>query len=123
PDPPLFSRRLAELLPEEFQKPLERWEEDSRERMHFARSLQQHHAEAKGALIASGRPRERVEAMPFIQVAILHSLQDYDRLMDDCRRWEGFPFWESRPQLRRLVAQAEQEVKGKGKGRVLSTSS
>src|SRR5206468_1453605 len=69
-----------------------------------------------------GRPRERVEAMPFIQVAILHSLQDYDRLMDDCRRWEGFPFWESRPQLRRLVAQAEQEVKGKGKGRVLSTS-
>jgi hypothetical protein len=121
-DSPRLSKELDGLLPEEFQKPLERWEESSRERMHFARLLLRHHAEAKRALIASGRPRDRVEAMPFIQVAVLHGLQEYDRLADDFRKWEVFPYWESRPQLRRLRAQAEQEVKGTREARVFPAS-
>jgi hypothetical protein len=115
PDPPLLARQLTELLPEEFQKPLEQWEEEARERVRVSRLLRQCHAEGQRALIAKGKPREQVEAMPFIQVALLQGLKEYDRLMDDYRKWEGFPFWEARPQLQRLAAVAKQEVKGEGR--------
>jgi hypothetical protein len=54
------------------------------------------------ALVAAGRPRDKVEAMPHLQVALLHALLEYDRLFDEVRKWQGFPYWQTRPELLRL---------------------
>jgi hypothetical protein len=53
------------------------------------------HAAAKAALVAAGWPREKVEKMPHLQVALLHSLQQYDRLLDEMLKWRNFPYVEA----------------------------
>ena len=62
---------------------------------------------AKKALIEAGRPRAVVEAMSPLQVAIMHGLLDYDRLLDDASRWQSVPFWEAYPQLHEYVGKAQ----------------
>jgi hypothetical protein len=49
---------------------------------------------AKQALIDAGRPRDKVEAMTPVQVAVLHSLLEYDAVLDEMLLWEKQPFWE-----------------------------
>jgi hypothetical protein len=61
--------------------------------------LIQRHETSKKALIQRGWPRDKVEAMPHLQVALLHSLGDYDQLLDEVLKWQSFPFWEARPGL------------------------
>ncbi|WP_406697407.1 hypothetical protein V5E97_00975 [Singulisphaera sp. Ch08] len=51
--------------------------------------------EAKRALIAEGRPEATVEAMPIIQVAAIHSFQEYRRLRDETYKWMNLPYWQS----------------------------
>jgi hypothetical protein len=63
--------------------------------------------EAKQALIAEGRRREEVEALPALQVVLLHSLHQYRRLQDDLFKWYGLPYWEAIPHLR----QADREIR------------
>src|SRR5262249_22234143 len=63
--------------------------------------------EAKRALIAGGRKPAEVEAMPALQVTVIHWLRQYRRLQDDQYKWMFVPFWEAEPGLRR----AEQEFK------------
>ena len=53
----------------------------------------------KKTLIAQGRPKELVGAMPHFQIGLLIGLQEYDRLFDDSIRWERLPFWEACPAL------------------------
>jgi hypothetical protein len=60
------------------------------------------HEAGKRALIAAGRPRERVEKMPHLQVALLHAFLGYDRWFDELARWQSVPAWQARPGLRRL---------------------
>jgi hypothetical protein len=55
--------------------------------------------EARQALIAEGRKPEEVEALPALQVVLLHSLHQYQRLQDDIFKWAGLPYWEARPRL------------------------
>src|SRR5262249_41430339 len=57
------------------------------------------HEAAKKALVAAGRPSECVEKMPHIQVAILHSLLEYDQKLDEMLKWNGVPYHEAREQL------------------------
>ncbi|HZY84362.1 MAG TPA: hypothetical protein VFE78_06000, partial [Gemmataceae bacterium] len=40
------------------------------------------HDGSKAALVAAGRPRAKVEQMPHMEVALLHAMQQYDRLLD-----------------------------------------
>jgi hypothetical protein len=63
--------------------------------------------EAKRALVARGRKPEEVEALPALQVVILHSLHQYQRLQDDLFKCNGLPYSEARPHLE----QAEREIK------------
>jgi hypothetical protein len=58
------------------------------------------HEAAKAALVAAGRPREKVEAMPHLQVAVLHGLLEYDRGLDQMIAWHGLPYPESLPRMR-----------------------
>ncbi len=60
------------------------------------------HEAAKKALIASGRPRQRVEQMPPLQVAVLHGYLEYDQQLDEMLKWQNFPYWEARPKMEEL---------------------
>jgi hypothetical protein len=62
------------------------------------------HETAKRALVAAGRPKEVVEKMPHVQVAILHALFQYDRELDEVVKWVDAPYWESRPGLQEALA-------------------
>ena len=57
---------------------------------------------AKQALIDAGRPRDKVEAMTPVQVALLHSLLEYDAVLDEMLLWEKLPYWELADRQRML---------------------
>jgi hypothetical protein len=63
--------------------------------------------EAKQALIAEGRKPEEVEALPTLQVVLIHSLHQYRRLQDDLFKWCGLPYWEAR----QGIEQADQRIR------------
>src|SRR5262249_36265446 len=63
-------------------------------RVYLAWNIQQKHEIAKQALIAAGRPRDKVEAMPHLQVAVLHAVLEYDAALDNLLVWEKRPYWE-----------------------------
>jgi hypothetical protein len=54
----------------------------------------------KKALIEKGgRPREKVEAMPHVQVALLHAMSEYDRVFDELVKWQNLSYAEAAPGL------------------------
>lgn len=53
--------------------------------------LRRKHEGSKATLGAAGRPREKVEQMPHLQVALLHAMLQYDRLLDEMLKWQNFP--------------------------------
>ncbi len=62
-------------------------------------AIEQKHEAAKKALIESGRPKDKVEAMPHFQVALLHSFLQYDRILDEMQAAQQLPPWEALPKL------------------------
>jgi hypothetical protein len=73
-------------------------------------AINQKHEAAKKALIAEGRPKDKVEAMPHVQVAILHALLDYDRVLDEVIVAEQLPPWEALPKVRQWNRKKMQEL-------------
>jgi hypothetical protein len=61
----------------------------------LALNIASRHEAAKKALIAAGRPREKVEAMPHYQVAMLHAFLQFDRGMDEVQLNQALPPWEA----------------------------
>jgi hypothetical protein len=68
---------------------------DYSDRKKLVQLIQEKHEVAKKALIAAGRPREKVEAMPHVQVALLHGLLEYDTLFEQTVVWHDLPYWET----------------------------
>jgi hypothetical protein len=54
------------------------------------------HKAAKASLVAAGYDRARVERMPHMEVALLHAMQQFDRLFDEALKWQSFPYTEAR---------------------------
>ncbi len=65
------------------------------------------HEAAKKVLIDEGRPRERVDAMPHVQVALYVGLRQYNDMFDELLKCQGLPYWEAQP----LLDRAEQNLK------------
>ena len=63
-------------------------------RLVLAWNIQQKHALAKKALLDAGRPRDKVEAMPHLQVALLHAMLEYDAALDNLLVAQKQPYWE-----------------------------
>jgi hypothetical protein len=76
-----------------------------------------HHA-AQESLVAAGYPRARLEKMPHLQVALLHAMQQYDRLYDEMLKWQTFPY----PEAIRGMERAERRVRQE-RARMLSPES
>ena len=65
------------------------------------------HEAAKKILLDEGRPKERVDAMPHVQVALYVALRQYNDMFDDMLKCQGLPYWEAQP----LLDRAEQNLK------------
>jgi hypothetical protein len=72
------------------------------ERAAFGLRISSRHEKAKEALIAQGRPKDKVEAMPHVQVALLYAFRQYDEFLDDLIKWRNFPYWEARLHLQEV---------------------
>lgn len=67
--------------------------------------------EARKALIAAGYPEAKVEAMPVVQVAALHTLREYRRLRDDTHKWMNVPYWQTYDRIdRSFPADAKEKL-------------
>lgn len=75
----------------------------------MAQRIQSRHEAAKKALIEQGRPREKVEAMPHVQVALLHACLDYDRRLDEVLKWLTFPDWQARQEIDTVARRVKQD--------------
>jgi hypothetical protein len=64
------------------------------DRFYMGWNIKNRHEIAKKALIDAGRPRDKVEAMPHVQVAFLHALLEYDAALDNFIVWQNLPDWE-----------------------------
>jgi len=71
--------------------------------------LQAGHEAAKKVLLDEGRPKELVDAMPHIQVGLLASLREYDRVFDEYLKQQSLPYWEARPGMERAAERIKQE--------------
>jgi hypothetical protein len=58
---------------------------------------------AKEALIEAGRPAAEVEAMPVIQAATLHTLQEYTKVRDNIYKWMNVPYPLSAVEMQKQV--------------------
>jgi hypothetical protein len=68
-------------------------------RLFVAGKIHSQDAEARKALIAAGRPREKVESWPPLQVALLYGLMEFDQQLDEMKKWDNFPYYQIRAEL------------------------
>ncbi len=69
--------------------------------------LASRHEAAKKALIDEGRPKELVDAMPHVQVALRASLLQYDEVYDRFLKCQNLPFWEAQPAMEKAARQVK----------------
>jgi hypothetical protein len=76
------------------------------------------HETAKKRLIKQGRPKELVDAMPHLQVAMLDAFLQYDQLFDDSMKCLNLSFGEAMPLMKeinnRRVLAMDQALQHKG---------
>ncbi len=63
-------------------------------RLYLAWQISNKHEIAKQALVDAGRPRDKVEAMSPVQVALLHALLEYDTALENLIVWQNLPYGE-----------------------------
>lgn len=74
---------------------------DFSNRVYVAVAAARIYPEAKKYLVDHGFPAQQADALPVIQVALMHSLAMYDVVYDDFYRWTNLPYWEAQPGLLR----------------------
>lgn len=55
--------------------------------------------DARTALVAAGHNAADIQAMPAVQVVVLHMLLKFHSMHDDILRFSSLPYWEARPRL------------------------
>jgi hypothetical protein len=80
--------------------------EDLRGRRDLTKHLTDHYDEYKKVLLDEGRPKDKVEAMPHVQVALLAAFIRYDRLIDDQMKLCNQPYFKVSDKLERLSKSA-----------------
>jgi hypothetical protein len=82
--------KLAEVADGAEKSELGNWSKN----LGMAALIFQAYPEAKRALIAQGRSSEQVETMPAVQVATLHTFQQYEQFRDDFFKWTSVPLYQ-----------------------------
>ncbi len=82
-------------------------------KMGMAALVLQAYPEAKRALVAQGRSAEQVEAMPAVQVAVLHTFREYEKYRDDFFKWTSLPFYQGYHGMDECMADNRSRTEGK----------
>jgi hypothetical protein len=75
-----------------------------------ALNISMKHEKAKEALIAAGRPKDKVEAMPHFQVALLHAFLVLEPSYDEMLTVQKLPPWEALPKAREVSRQIREKA-------------
>lgn len=78
---------------------------DWKARLAFAALAAKMYPDARKRLLARGAKPAEIDAIPIVQVALLDSIDEYERSMDDFLKWTNLPFWQAREGL--LAAEAK----------------
>ena len=71
------------------------------------------HEAAKKILIDEGRPKELVDAMPHVQVALLVGLRQYDKAFDELLKCQSLSYGEAQPRMEKVDEQLKREADDK----------
>ncbi len=78
------------------------------QRVQLGRRITDNYEADKKALLDAGRSKEKVEAMPHVQVVLLAQFEHYDRKMDEQLKWYNEPFTKSFAQADTLTLMTRQ---------------
>lgn len=73
------------------------------QRMGIAALVARFYPEAKRFVLSQGRTPAEVEAMPMIQVVMIHALYQFRCMRDEIYKWRNVPYWEARKALRPVL--------------------
>jgi hypothetical protein len=65
---------------------------------------------AKEYLRKHGRTAEQVESLPAQSAVLLHEVAIYDQMFDEMLKWQGQPYWITKPALDRVDAELRQDM-------------
>jgi hypothetical protein len=71
------------------------------ERLTFTLMAARTYPAAKSFLLAKGFSPEQIDALPVIQVSLMHGLAVIDDCYDEVYKWQNFPYWQARPGMAR----------------------
>jgi hypothetical protein len=69
---------------------------------------------AKAGLIAAGRERARIDAMPPAQAILAYAALRLDRSRDEVFKWYGLPYWQAREGIAAAAGKIKTEAKSDG---------
>jgi hypothetical protein len=72
------------------------------QRLGIAALVAKFYPEAKRFVLSQGRSSAEVEAMPMIQVVMIHALYQFRCMRDEIYKWRNVPFWHARKALQRM---------------------
>ncbi len=71
-------------------------------RVELGTTVLKKHDAAKKALIAAGRPADKIEQWPHLQVALMHSVLEFDQQLDELMQLQAQPYWQAAEPLEAL---------------------
>jgi hypothetical protein len=83
-------------------------------RTELSRRLTEHYEEHKKVLLDQGRPKEKVEAMPHVQVALLAELHRYDQALDNQMKWYNEPYFKVADRVEAMAKALREKPPGQG---------
>jgi hypothetical protein len=83
-----------------------------RRELEVTQYLNNHYEEFKKFLIDQGRPKDKVEQMPHVQVALLVEMNGYEQMMDEQIKWLGEPYYKIADRLDQLDKARKAQPKG-----------
>jgi hypothetical protein len=80
---------------------------DFQRRAALTKRLTKRYDDYKKVLLDQGRPKEKVEAMSYVQVALLAEFKKNEEMLDDHMKWYNEPFYKAGDALDELAKFAE----------------
>jgi hypothetical protein len=83
---------------------------DFRSKLQLVGQVIQYYPAARKALIDQGRKAEEVDALPMLQVVVMHNYQICRRVQDDMVKWTYVPFWQGFAHLEEIDAELRKQT-------------
>jgi hypothetical protein len=81
-------------------------------KVRLTKYLTEHYEEHKKVLLDHGRPKDKVDAMPHVQVGIMAEMYGYEQMVDDQAKWANEPYYQVVDRLDQLDKARKQMSKG-----------